>query len=99
MLTSMWNDIAVVVGTEARQESSCRSMPIGAKPCGGPWSYIVYSVTSTNEAELRSLVASFNHYQARLNRKKGMMSTCDYVMPPPIRLEGGHCRVVPPEER
>lgn len=91
-LTQLWNEIAREVNTEASRSAACKSMPIGDKPCGGPWNHLVYSSTSTDEARLGSLVARFDERQAYLNRRLGMASTCDYVMPPRVYLEGGYCR-------
>jgi hypothetical protein len=90
-LTQIWNDIASVVDTEARRPADCKSIPIGAKPCGGPWSYLVYSSSTTNETRLRSLIAQFNERQANLNRRLGMASDCMYVGAPQAVLEGRYC--------
>jgi hypothetical protein len=93
-LTQIWNEIASVIDTEADRSSECKTMSIGAKPCGGPWNHLVYSSSSTDEARLRTLIEQFNHRQAYLNRRLGKVSTCDVTMPPRVGLEGSYCVVV-----
>lgn len=80
-----------VVGLRADEASQCRAMPIGAKPCGGPWAYFVYSASSTDEDMLKELVAAYDARQAILNRRDGHISTCDMVMPPTVALDDGIC--------
>ncbi len=80
-----------VVGLHADEASQCRAMPIGAKPCGGPWAYFVYSASSTDEDMLKELVAAYDARQAILNRRDGHISTCDMVMPPTVALDDGIC--------
>jgi hypothetical protein len=98
-LKQLANEIARVVRTEARRPSSCKAAPIGAKPCGGPWSYLVYSSSSTNEPRLLSLISKYDARQAYLNRKHGAVSDCAYVSAPRVHLEGGHCRRAEPHRR
>src|SRR5690625_4268253 len=76
-----------VVGLRADEASQCRAMPIGAKPCGGPWAYFVYSASSTDEEVLKELVAAYDARQALLNRRDGHMSTCDLVTQPTVALD------------
>jgi len=80
-----------VVGLRADEASQCRAMPIGAKPCGGPWAYFVYSASSTDEEVLKELVAAYDARQALLNRRDGHMSTCDLVTQPTVALDDGIC--------
>jgi hypothetical protein len=105
-LRHLWSQIDRVMQTGARSSMHCTTMPIGAKPCGGPWTHLVYSSSTTNETRLRSLVARFNERQAHLNRKLGLLptgehpvATCDFEMPPPTALIDGHCQVAPPGRR
>ncbi len=71
--------------------SQCRYAGLGSKPCGGPWSYVVYS-TSVDTNKLVSKVSFYNAAEDRYNRKWGIYSTCD-VTPPPdsIRCLKGVC--------
>lgn len=80
-----------VGNAEASSEASCRSLPFGAKPCGGPWSYLVFSTETTDSAALASLVERYNAIQGRLNEEEGRISDCALVMEPRLKLEGGQC--------
>ena len=66
-------------------------MPLGAKPCGGPWSYVVYSVATTDSVRLAAVVKEYTTYQADLNRKQGLVSDCQFLPPPTIDCVGGQC--------
>jgi hypothetical protein len=71
--------------------SQCRYTGLGSKPCGGPWSYLVYS-TSVDTSKLLIKVSEYNASEDRYNRKWGIYSTCD-VTPSPdsIRCLNGIC--------
>ncbi len=61
---------------------------IGAKPCGGPSSYIAYPKKS--EAEILPKIERFTAMQAAFNTKYKLMSDCMLVQPPSgIRCENG----------
>jgi hypothetical protein len=47
---------------EARCENveDCRFVGIGAKPCGGPWEYLVYSTAQTDPDQLIPHVREYN---------------------------------------
>jgi hypothetical protein len=59
--------------------SACASIGVGAKPCGGPWRYLVYSKATVNEKELTALVADLNAYEEGFNKQEGIISDCDLV--------------------
>jgi len=40
--------------------SSCSILAIGAKPCGGPWGYLVYSEEESDPEKLKLLVERYN---------------------------------------
>jgi hypothetical protein len=85
-------EIRQLVGdADASSVASCRSLPFGAKPCGGPWRYLVFSTETTDSAALASLVDRYNAIEARLNAEEGRMSDCALVLAPRLALEGGRC--------
>lgn len=71
--------------------AQCRAVPLGAKPCGGPWSYVVYSTESTDAAALADVVARYNALEARLNRREGRVSDCQFVSRPLLDCVDGRC--------
>jgi hypothetical protein len=92
-LEELSREISLEIGTPAAQNvSECRTIGVGAKPCGGPWHYLVYSTRIADEDRLVALVESYNETEAELNRKEGRMSDCAFVTPPQVTLEDGVCR-------
>ena len=66
---------------------------IGAKPCGGPSSYIAYP--SKLEAQILPKIEHFTQMQSAFNKKYNLMSDCSMVMPPAgIRCENGKAVLV-----
>jgi len=62
----------------------CKFIAFGSKPCGGPWSYLVYS-TSIDTEELENMVEGYNRKEAIYNAKWGIASDCA-VNNPPVSL-------------
>jgi hypothetical protein len=61
---------------------SCASLPLGAKPCGGPWSYVSYCPTAPGAERLRGMAAELARVERAYNERYRIASTCDYVMAP-----------------
>lgn len=57
--------------------SECASLPLGSKPCGGPWRYLVYSKTRVHEIELQAKAIQLALYEEEYNREYRRMSTCE----------------------
>lgn len=66
-------------------DSECRYIAFGSKPCGGPWSYLVYS-TSIDTTKLTQLVEKYNSLESKINQDCERFSDCAMVNPPQ-RLE------------
>ncbi len=65
-----------------------RISPLGAKPCGGPRTYIAYPKDLENV--LLPKISKFNAASADYNRKKGLTSDCAIVpIPSGIHCENG----------
>ena len=71
----------------------CRLTPFGAKPCGGPRAYLVYSMEATDSIDLARTVAMYTSEDARLNRVLGLASDCALVAPPQITFTAGQCTI------
>ena len=69
----------------------CRLTAFGAKPCGGPRGYLVYSVEATDSIDLARVVELYRSEDARLNRVLGRASDCALVAPPQITFTAGQC--------
>ena len=84
----------VLTGAICKDVEDCRSIAFGAKPCGGPWSYKIYSVSGVDTLALAGMVDAYNKFNAVLNERYGWMSDCMMVMPPNIDCVEGRCAAV-----
>ena len=73
----------------------CRLTAFGAKPCGGPRGYIVYSMEATDSVDLARAVEMFTIEDARLNRLLDLASDCALVAQPQITFTAGQCTTAP----
>ena len=72
----------------------CKFIAFGSKPCGGSWSYLVYS-TSIDVKELESRVEGYNRKEAIYNAEFGIASDCTITNPPiSINCENNICVAV-----
>lgn len=72
----------------------CKFIALGSKPCGGPWSYLVYS-TSIDTNRLESLVEGYNQKESIYNTKWNIASDCALVNPPTsVTCENNICVAV-----
>jgi hypothetical protein len=76
--------------------ADCRTLPIGARICGGPEAWLAMSAAQMAEAgplaeRLTALRKSANEVAAA----KGIASTCQMVPEPAVGCVGGYCRVIP----
>ena len=70
---------------------NCRSMPVGSKSCGGPTSYIIYSLSKTDEKQLSEKVKQYTDLQKELNIKYNRISDCSLLIPPTVDCLNGVC--------
>ena len=74
----------------------CAAAPMGAKPCGGPWTYLVYCKATTDEAALFRVLDELRRVEEEYNQVAGSVSDCQMVGPPEVRLDGRTCRTGTP---
>lgn len=84
--------IDVAIGQpRATSVGQCRVIALGAKPCGGPREYLVYSAEATEDQTLRDLVKQYNRCEQQRNDRLGLMSDCAFVEQPRLILKQGRC--------
>lgn len=81
--------LAKVEGCE--QSGQCRTAPVGSRACGGPRSYLPYCPLTTDSAALFSKLDELARAESEFNRRSGMVSTCEFRMPPGVEVVGGQC--------
>ena len=69
----------------------CRSIAFGSKPCGGPWSYLIYSTQTADSAAIVDAVAKYNEGEARRNEMEGRSSDCVFVSAPQLECVESRC--------
>jgi len=85
-------EIDSLIGTPAASTlAECRLAALGVRPCGGPRTYLAYSLTQTDSAALAALVAVYDQLDRERNEREGLVSTCELMLPPELALEGGRC--------
>jgi len=72
-------------------DSSCRYIGFGAKPCGGYWEYLVYSMVNVDSIALADKIDQYNEYNDSLNVRYEISSDCNFIYPPTIHCDNGVC--------
>ncbi|TJY34693.1 hypothetical protein [Pontimicrobium aquaticum] len=63
------------------ENTECLFVGFGSKPCGGPWTYLIYT-NSINDTQLLLWVNDYNQLEQKLNEKWGIISDCSIASPP-----------------
>jgi len=84
---------ALIGNASCTDGSQCRTLPIGARACGGPEGYLAYSTSSAPEAELKALAERHKQERADFHAKSGMMSNCRFMPDPGAVCVAGTCQL------
>ena len=85
------NILAMVKNPACTDSTECRCIGLGAKPCGGPWEYLIYSVSSVDTVALAEEVADYNDFNEVLNQRYGWVSDCSIARLPTLACRDGKC--------
>lgn len=89
-----FEQIRALIGAAACTDSSqCRTLPIGAKACGGPESYLAWSTKQTSEQELHALGERYRNERQAEQAKSGAMSDCRFLPDPGAVCRAGTCQL------
>jgi hypothetical protein len=77
----------------AKRLTHCKVIAFGAKACGGPKTYLVYSSLQTNENKLKRLVNQYNSLEDKINKETDAMSDCMFIEEPKADLVNGMCKI------
>ena len=72
----------------------CATMAFGSKPCGGPWSYLIYAPSTVDETILQQMVGEYNQLQAEINALTKAVSDCALVGEPDLGCEDNQCKAI-----
>ena len=91
-LADIRNEISVIVGEAACSEQpECRLIGLGAKPCGGPWEYLIYSSVETDTTGLKEKVKEYNDWNLVINKRYEYVSDCTMAELPEVACIEGKC--------
>lgn len=85
-------DLDALIGTAAASDAAaCRVVAVGAKACGGPLEYRVYSATASDAAQVEAQAARITALDRRANAQFQYVSDCMLVGEPQAALVDGRC--------
>ena len=91
-LAEMRREMDALVGDAAGASiDDCRYLGLGAKPCGGPWEYVIYSVSSTDSVALTERLTAYNAFEAEMNERYEYASDCSVPNEPVLAHKEGRC--------
>ena len=91
-LRAMRAKIEARVGIPTCSDSGdCALIAFGSKPCGGPWTYLVYSRATTDTGALAARVREYNDMEDRYNHKYPVISDCSVPPVPRLACDNGIC--------
>lgn len=86
--------IQAEVGDAAcNSDAQCRTLAIGAKPCGGPESYLAWSTQRSRADKLERLAADYRQQREAENQRDGRLSNCLFVTDPGAQCKASRCQL------
>lgn len=83
---------ALIGKASCSDNSQCRTLPVGARACGGPETYLAYSAAGGQDAALRTLAERYQKERQAQNASSGMVSTCVFMPDPGAVCTAGTCQ-------
>jgi hypothetical protein len=84
---------SLIGAAECSSDSQCQVLPVGARACGGPASYLAWSSAKTDAAQLQALAERHKAEQQADNLATGRISTCIAIAPPAVACRAGTCQL------
>ena len=102
--TELQADLRAEAGLQARikgeigdahcsMDADCLTLAIGEKACGGPESWLAWSVTTGQGDLLKTWAIELARMQRRRNERHGMASNCQYIADPGAICQDRQCRL------
>ncbi len=91
-LAALKTELDLLVGEASCSElNECRALPFGAKPCGGPWEYLIYSSINSDTLKIQEKVDEYNEWNEVINERYGYTSECSEAEAPQLLCLKGKC--------
>ena len=84
---------SLIGAAECSSDSQCQVLPVGARACGGPASYLAWSSAKTDSGQLQALAERYKAEQQASNERSGRISTCIAIAPPAVACRAGACQL------
>lgn len=89
-------ELRTLIGPAAcTADSQCRSLPVGAKACGGPAGYWAWSTQDGDAQRITDLAARQAAAQRKENEANSMRSNCALAVDPGAACVAGRCQLSP----
>ena len=76
---------------KCKVDGDCAVLPMGVKPCGGPWKYVLYAKKNSKLAKLKARLADYNKLDQQINESQQTMSDCSMTVQPQLKCEHSMC--------
>ena len=83
--------LGLISDLSCNDSTDCKYIGFGAKPCGGFWRYLIYSISNIDTVLLNEKVRTYNEYNKSLNTKYGWISDCSLPPIPNVDCVEGEC--------
>jgi len=88
-------ELRTLIGTAAcSTDAQCRTVPVGAKACGGPAGYWAWSTQNTDADALKALATRQAEAHRREIEASGLRSNCAVTPDPGAACVAGHCQLI-----
>lgn len=90
-------ELRTLIGPAAcSSDAQCRTVPVGAKACGGPAGYWAWSTQNTDAEALKALAARQADAHRHEIEASGLRSNCAMAVDPGAACVAGRCQLTPP---
>lgn len=87
-------ELRSLIGPAAcKTNEQCRTVPVGAKACGGPTGYMAWSTQGTDAGAVAALAKRQSEAHRREVEASGMRSNCSLVVDPGAACVAGQCQL------
>jgi hypothetical protein len=80
---------AAIGAARCDSDEQCRTVAIGARPCGGPERWMAWSTGDGDGRTIEALAERYAAERQRWHEKTGLMSTCEIRPDPGARCDRG----------
>ncbi|MGW8391244.1 hypothetical protein [Pseudoduganella sp. HUAS MS19] len=84
---------AIGRAAECTSNQQCKTIPVGAKSCGGPEAYMAYSTAKVSAEKAHALAERYRKEREAANQASGLASDCRFLMDPGAQCRAGTCQL------